>query len=125
MLKLVASLCIVFGLGTTVAQAAMPSCEATSGRMLTRLDKGDYTGATADFNEKMKGALDADRLDRIWTAIAQQFGARGAHDQARISDADGHTVVITALHYGTHLVDARVVCDPDGKVAGFFIKPLD
>ncbi|WEN14426.1 DUF3887 domain-containing protein [Rhodanobacter sp. AS-Z3] len=125
MLKLAASLCIVYGLGIGVAQAAAPSCEATSSKMLAQLDKGDYSGATADFNEQMKSALDADRLNKIWTAIAQQFGARGAHDPARVSEVKGHTVVITPLHYGTHRVDARVVCDPDGKVAGFFIKPLD
>ena len=125
MLKLVSSICVVIGLGLGVAQAAELSCTATSGKMLDHLDKGDYTGATADFNDRMKAALDADRLAKIWTAAEQQFGARGTHDQPRVSEADGHIVVITALHYGTHLIDARVVCDPDGKVAGFFIKPLD
>lgn len=125
MLKLAASICIVLGLGSGLAQAAEPSCQATSSRMLDHLDKDDYSGATADFNDRMKAALSADQLGKIWTAMAQQFGARGAHDQARVAEVNGHTAVITALHYGTHLVDARVSCDPDGKVAGFHIKPLD
>ena len=125
MLKLAASICIIFGLGIGLAQATEPSCQATSSRMLDRLDKGDYAGATADFNDRMKAALSADQLGKIWTAMQQQFGARGAHDQARVSALKEHTAVTTTLHYGNHLIDARVSCDPDGKVAGFHIKPLD
>jgi hypothetical protein len=125
MLKFAASICIVLGLGSGLAQAAEPSCQATSSKMLEQLDKGDYTGATANFNAKMKDALDADRLSKIWTAMEQQLGARGAHEPGRLSEVEGHVAVTTALHYGTHLIDARVACDSDGKVAGFHIKPLD
>jgi hypothetical protein len=33
--------------------------------MLDHLDHGDYTGATADFNERMKAAMSADQLDSL------------------------------------------------------------
>lgn len=125
MLKFAASICTVLALGIGLAQAAEPACQASSSKMLEQLDKGDYTGATANFNEKMKDALDADRLGKIWTAMEQQFGARGAHEPGRLSVVAGHATVTTTLHYGTHRIDARVACDPDGKVAGFHIKPLD
>ena len=123
MLKLAGSICIVLGLAIGVAHAADSPCLATSGRMLDHLDHGDYIAAAADFNARMKAALGADRLARMWPAVAKQFGPRGVHDQATLSQVNGYAVVITPLHYGQHVIDARVVCEADGKVAGFFIKP--
>ena len=125
MLKFAVSMCIAAVAGTGLAHAADTPCQATSSSMLDHLDHGDYTGATADFNQRMKAALGADRLARMWPAVARQFGPRGAHDQATLSQVNGYAVVITPLHYGQHVIDARVVCEADGKVAGFFIKPQD
>lgn len=125
MLKLAVFLCILAVAGAGLAHAADTPCQATSVKMLDHLDHGDYTGATADFNERMKAAMSADQLARIWPAVAKQFGPRGTHDQATLSRVNGYAVVITPLHYGQHVIDARVVCEADGKVAGFFIKPQD
>lgn len=124
MMKFAFGICIALGLGVTgMAHAAAPDCQATSRRMLDHLDQGDYAGATADFNDRMKAALGADKLAKVWPAVAQQFGARGAREQARLSEAGGYALVVTPLHYGQSLVDAEVACDADGKVAGFHIKP--
>jgi hypothetical protein len=125
MLKFAVSTCIVLGLGIGAAHAADAGCQATSSRMLDHLDKSDYSGATADFNDRMKASLDAARLAKLWSGLAQQFGARGTREQGRQSEVNGYTVVLTTVHYGPHLIDARVVCDTTGKVAGFFVKPLD
>ncbi|MGY3039365.1 hypothetical protein ACVWWQ_000952 [Rhodanobacter sp. TND4EL1] len=125
MLKLAASIAVILGLGIGLAHAAESPCQATSGRMLDHLDQGDYNGATTDFNDRMKAALSADRLSQLWATTTQKFGARGGRDPARLSQVKGYDVVTTSMHFGPHLIDARVVCDPDGKVAGFFIKPLD
>lgn len=125
MLKLACAICIALGLGVGLAHAATPDCQAISTRMLDHLDQGDYVGATADFDDAMKASLGADRLAKIWPALAQQYGARGAREPGRLSQLNGYAVVLTALHYGPHLIDARVVCDANGKVAGFFKKTLD
>lgn len=123
MLKLAYATCIALGLGASMAHAASTDCQVNSSKMLDHLDQGDYVGATADFNDRMKAGLGADRLAKTWPALAQKFGARGAHEPAQLSQVNGYAVVITPLHYGQSLVDARVVCDADGKVAGFFFKP--
>lgn len=125
MMKVVCASCIALGLGVGLAHAATPNCQATSSRMLDHLDQGDYAGATTDFDDTMKANLGADRLAKIWPALAERYGARGAREQGRLSQVNGYAVVLTALHYGPHLIDVRVVCDADGKVAGFFNKPLD
>lgn len=125
MLKPACFLCVVLGLsiGIGSAHASDELCQANSRRMLDHLDKGDYGAATTDFNARMKATLSADRLARIWPAIAAQFGVRGAHERARLDHVQGHAVVITPLHYGQSLIDLRVACTDDGKVAGFHIKP--
>lgn len=117
------AVCLALGLAVGTAHAAGSDCPASSTRMLDHLDKGDYAGATADFNDRMKTGLSADRLAKIWPAVSQQFGTRGAREQAQISQVDGHALVITPMHYGQYLIDARVACDGDGKIGGFHIKP--
>jgi hypothetical protein len=71
----------------------------------------------------MKAALTADKLAKVWQAMTQQFGARGAREPAQVSEASAHVVVVTPLHYGKSVIDAQVACDADGKIGGFYIKP--
>ncbi|OOG48017.1 DUF3887 domain-containing protein [Rhodanobacter sp. C01] len=124
MMKSAFATCIALGLGVAgMAHAATPDCQVTSVKMLDHLDQADYAGATADFNDRMKAALGADKLAKVWPAVAQQFGARGARGQARLSEVGGYALVVTPLHYGGSLIDAQVACDANGKVAGFHIKP--
>lgn len=123
MMKLAYASCLGLGLAVGMTHAAGADCQATSTRLLDHLDQGDYAGATADFDDRMKAGLSADRLARVWPAMAQQFGARGAREQSRLGQVDGHTLVITPLHYGQKLIDARVACDADGRIGGFYIKP--
>lgn len=71
----------------------------------------------------MKAVLGADRLAKIWPALIQQMGARGAREPVQLKQVGSHTLIVTPLHYGAHLVNAEVACDADGRVSGFFIKP--
>ena len=52
MMKLAYAICIALGLGVGVTHAAGTDCQATSSKMLDHLDKHDYLGATANFNER-------------------------------------------------------------------------
>lgn len=125
MMKLAYAACLALGLAVGVTYATGTDCQIASTRLLDHLDQGDYAGATGDFDDRMKAGLSADRLARIWPAMSQQFGARGAREQPQLSQVGGHTLVITSLHYGQHLIDARVACDADGRIGGFYIKPHD
>lgn len=123
MMKLAYAICIALGLGVGMTHAAGTDCQATSTKMLDHLDQGDYAGATADFDGTMKAALTADKIAKVWQAVTQHFGARGAREPAQVSEADAHVVVVTPLHYGQSVIDAQVACDADGKIGGFYIKP--
>jgi len=125
MFKLVFAACIALALGPAigVAHAASADCPTLSSRLLDHLDKGDFTGATADFDDRMRSGLSADALANVWQSLPQKFGARGAREPARSSVTNGSAVVVTPLHYGDKLIDAQVACSADGRIAGFYIRP--
>lgn len=114
--------CVLIAAIAGTARAETP-CESASTRLLDALDRGDYAGATSDFNDTMKSRLLPDTLAKAWQAIPVQFGERGAREPAQVSPTPDATVVVTTLHYGTSMIDAQVACNAEGKVSGFYIKP--
>jgi hypothetical protein len=125
MMKLAYAACFALSLslGIGMAHAASPDCQAASTRLLDHLDKGDYAGATADFNDKMKATETADKLAALWRSMPLQLGAPGVREPAQVSSVPNDIVVVTALHYGQGMIDAQVACDADGKIGGFYIRP--
>jgi hypothetical protein len=123
MMKLAYAACFALSLGIGMAHAASSDCQAVSTRLLDHLDKGDYAGATADFNDKMKAAETADKLAALWQSMPLQLGAPGMREPAQVSEVPNYVVVVTALHYGQGMIDAQVACDADGKIGGFYIRP--
>jgi len=121
--QLAAIVCLGICLAAAAGARAESACETASTHLLDALDKGDYAGATGDFNDIMKAKLLPEKLGQIWPAVAQQFGERGARDAATTVPAGDMTVVLTPLHYGQNTIDSKVTCDAQGKVAGFFIQP--
>jgi hypothetical protein len=115
--------CLAICLISAGAARAESACETASTHLLDALDRGDYAGATSDFDDTMKARLLPEKLAQIWPAVAQQFGERGGRDAAAVTPAGDRTVVLTPLHYGQNTIDAKVTCDAQGKVAGFFIQP--
>lgn len=115
--------CVAIGLISATAAHAESACETASTHLLDALDKGDYAGATADFDATMKAKLLPEKLGQIWPAVAQQFGERGARETPATSTVGEYSVVLTPLHYGQSMIDAKVTCDTQGKVANFLIQP--
>jgi Protein of unknown function (DUF3887) len=123
MMKLAYAACFALSLGIGMAHAANIDCQAASTRLFDHLDKGDYTGASADFNDRMKADLTADKLAALWQSLPKQLGAPGVREPAQVSQIPGYVMVVTTLHYGQGMIDAKVACDTDGKIAGFYIRP--
>lgn len=115
--------CVAACLICATAARADSACETASTHLLDALDKSDYAGATADFDANMKTKLLPEKLGQIWPAVLQQFGERGERETPQIQATGDYTVVLTPLHYGQSTIDAKVTCDAQGKVAGFFIQP--
>ncbi|MBS0213110.1 MAG: alpha/beta fold hydrolase [Proteobacteria bacterium] len=92
--------------------------------MLDDMDAGHFDAVYARFSPKMAAAaIDAAKLKVAWTSLPQQFGAFQHRGSPHVETVPGMTVVTIPLNYAHGVLLAQIATDPDGKIAGFFIKP--
>jgi hypothetical protein len=106
-------------------QASQAACAARSTAMLDALDKGDYSGATANFDKQMHEVATPDSLKQRWTSLPAKVGASKGRGTPDISEQDDHVIVITPLQFEKLNLDAFVACDNTGAIAGFNLAPHD
>ena len=116
--------------GMLLAVPAAHAADATVDRCVTRstasldvLVRGDYAGARKDFNAAVGHAVDAARLERVWTQIQGQAGAYQKHAGAQRQNMGGHDVVVTPVSFANMPLDFVVACDDDGKISTFRFMP--
>jgi hypothetical protein len=98
-------------------------CEARATSLLDAAQKGDYAGATRDFDAKMRTALPPPKFKQAWESLTQ-FGALQARGQPHPMKGDGYIAITIPLIFDKANLYAQVACGSDGRVAGFYIKPL-
>lgn len=94
--------------------------------LLAAMEKGDYALATRDFDAAMLKAMPADKLEALWTKqLPAQVGAFRQQGPARREQLQGYEIVlITCSFEKVAMLDARVVFDKDGEIAGLqFVPP--
>lgn len=104
-------------------QRAGASCEARSTSLLDAAQKGDFETATHDFDAKMRSALPPAKFKQMWSSL-DQFGTLTARGQAHPGKGEGYYLVMTPLLFEKATLVAQVACGADGRIAGFYIKPL-
>ena len=92
-------------------------------RMLDLLDAGDYARVAALFDDKMRAALPAEKLQAVWESLPAQVGPATGRGTPELQQQQGLALVIVPLHYARAEWLARIAVDKDGKVAGFLIQP--
>lgn len=108
---------------TVVDKSIASACEARATSLLDAAQKGDYDGATRDFDAKMRAALPPAKLRQAWESLAQ-FGALQARGQAHPMKGEGYIAITIPLIFEKTNLYAQVACGSDGRVAGFYVKPL-
>lgn len=98
-------------------------CEARATSLLDAAQKGDFATATRDFDAKMRTALPAAKFKEMWASLAQ-FGALQARGQSHPGKGEGYYMVMTPLIFDKQNLVAQVACGSDGRIAGFYVKPL-
>ncbi|HST43816.1 MAG TPA: DUF3887 domain-containing protein, partial [Luteimonas sp.] len=102
--------------GSTAATAA---AVATATRFLDRFEAGDFAAARADFSPEMAAALDAAKLATVSTQLAQA-GPIAARSAPRVSQSEGHEVVVFTIERRAADVEATISVDGQGRVAGVY-----
>jgi uncharacterized protein len=92
---------------------------------LAALAKGDFQGAVRDFDETMLKVSGPDKLETLWAKqLPAQVGAFKQQGPARREQMQGYEIVlITCSFEKVAMLDARIVFDKAGKIAGFGFVP--
>ncbi len=90
---------------------------------LERLDKGDFAGAAADFDETMMKVSGPDKLAAFWKEVPARLGAFRRQTDARREKLDPYDIVLVTCEFANVTLDARVVFDKEGRIAGFQFVP--
>lgn len=100
------------------------ACEARATALLDAAQKGDYAGATKDFDAKMHTALPPAKFKQTWESL-EKFGVLTARGQTHLAKGDGYIAVTIPLLFEKANLYAQVACGSDGRIAGFYVKPLN
>jgi hypothetical protein len=89
------------------------------------LAKGDFQLAARDFDETMLKVSGPDKLEPMWTnQLPAQVGAFKQQGPARREQMQGYEIVLVTCSFEKALLDARIVFDKAGKIAGLqFVPP--
>jgi dienelactone hydrolase len=85
----------------------------------------DFARVEAQFDEKMKGALPAGRLEAIWNGLAGQFGALKdcKSGEARVVAVADKQMVITPCELERAKVNVQFAFDSAGHISGLNVRP--
>jgi len=123
-------LAIIFILSSVVlspAQQQQPAAEdaliVKARAMLDALNRGDFKAAAIDFDETMMNVSGPDKLAEFWTQAPNQLGAFKKQTAARREQLGPYEIALVTCEFEKTTLDARVVFDKAGKIAGFQFVP--
>ena len=108
---------------TTEKISIAASCQARATSLLDDAQKGDFVGASSAFDAKMRTAMPPPKLKQAWDQLAQ-FGKLAARGQSHLGSGEGYTIVMVPLIFEKANLVAQIACGTDGRIAGFYVKPI-
>jgi dienelactone hydrolase len=92
--------------------------------LLTAMEKGDFELATRDFDATMLKVFGPEKIEAMWkTQLPAQLGAFKKQAAARREELQGYDIVLVTCEFEKATLDARVVFDKEGKIAGLGFVP--
>jgi dienelactone hydrolase len=107
----------------TARAGAPKSLEAPARALVELLAKEDYAAAVKNFDATMKKVLPADKLKEVWQGILESTGPFKKQGKVRSERVKKYDVVHVTMYFAKAALDARVVFDADGKIAGLLFSP--
>ncbi len=107
------------------AQAAAEDALTVKARgLLAAMEKGDFQLAVRDFDPTMLKLSGPEKLEPMWTKqLPAQIGAFKKQAAARREQLQGYEIVLVTCEFEKATLDARVVFDKAGKIAGLGFVP--
>jgi uncharacterized protein len=115
---------MVFAIQATMTVHSAPVDVTSAGRHFVELlAKEDFAGAVARFDPAMTTALPEPKVREIWQALQAQAGPFRKQLGVSATKQDGYDVVLVSCQFEQATLDAKVVFDDKGLVAGLFFLP--
>jgi dienelactone hydrolase len=109
---------------TPPAAAPLSVSSAKIDALMTALKAGDFAGASALFNDKMKVAVPETKLRAVWRDIVASVGNLVSWSFEPPKDVQGMEQRLGSLRFEHGEAKAIIVVDPrTGLVAGFVVRP--
>lgn len=106
----------------TVASADA-SLDAVARELVEKFAASDWAGTSAHFDATMRSALTADKLAQVRATIGSQLGGYSAIRSSRSATEGGYRIIYVRTGFANGDVDAKVVFNDRGEVAGLFFVP--
>jgi len=97
--------------------------KAAAGRFVESLSAGSYDNACTQFDKSVRGAISAQKLGEIWTALNVQSGAFKRIQGIRRESANPYTIEYVATEFANAVLDLKIVLTDSSTIVGFFILP--
>lgn len=91
--------------------------------LVNSLASGDYKKAVENFDETMKKALPAGKLQEVWNSLIAQTGAFVEQRGVRKEKILQYEAVFVTCKFENTVLDAKVVFDRKKQIAGLFFVP--
>jgi uncharacterized protein len=121
---------VFFGLVFCCGVAAQEEAKAQSGDLeqaarafVGHLDKGEFEKATDDFDATMRKVLPPDELKKAWQKALDDYGQFKKQISSRREKSANYEIVYVTCELAKSKIDARIVFDKDGKIAGLSFGP--
>ena len=103
--------------------AGEPHLEDAAAGFVHALVKEDYANAVRDFDDTMKKAMPAEKLEEAWRSLIAQAGAfqkqLGIHQQS----VGPYEAVFVTCKFERATLDVKVVLDKAGRITGLWFVP--
>ena len=118
----------VTALSMTVLAQASPQAEdaltVKARAFLAAMEKGDFQLAVRGFDETMLKLSGPDKLETVWAKqLPAQLGVFKKQAAARREELQGYEIVLVTCEFEKATLDARIVFDMAGKIAGLGFVP--
>ncbi len=97
--------------------------EAMAKEFVDLLVKEDYAKAVESFDETMKKALPAEKLQEAWNSLIVQFGPFAEQAGTRREKILLYDVIFVTCKFENGVLDAKVVFNGNKQIAGLFFVP--
>ena len=115
---------IVPALAIASPEAAQDELVGKARAFLSALEKNDFKEAARDFDETMRKVSGPDKLAEFWTKqFPSQVGSFQRQTAARRDKLGAYDIVLVTCAFEKATLDARVVFDKNGRIAGFQFVP--